>query len=97
MGLGLALPAKRLVTNLAPADLPEEGDHFDLPQRPGPADPDGGAAAGRLEGRSAIGELNLNGEIAPVSDAVPPGGEGGAVCVADGRERVQTSQISRAV
>ena len=26
MGLGLALPAKRIVTNLAPADLPKEGN-----------------------------------------------------------------------
>src|SRR5689334_6278502 len=30
-GLGLALPAKRLVVNLAPADLPKEGSHYDLP------------------------------------------------------------------
>ncbi|PNA11769.1 AAA family ATPase, partial [Pseudomonas sp. MPR-R1B] len=30
-GLGLALPGRRLVVNLAPADLPKEGTHFDLP------------------------------------------------------------------
>ena len=30
-GLGLALPSRRLVVNLAPADLPKEGNHFDLP------------------------------------------------------------------
>jgi magnesium chelatase family protein len=28
---GLALPAKRVTVNLAPADLPKEGSHFDLP------------------------------------------------------------------
>ena len=28
---GLALPAKRIVVNLAPADLPKEGSHYDLP------------------------------------------------------------------
>ena len=28
---GLALPARRIVVNLAPADLPKEGSHFDLP------------------------------------------------------------------
>ena len=28
---GLALPAKRITCNLAPADLPKEGSHYDLP------------------------------------------------------------------
>ena len=28
--IGLALPAKRIVVNLAPADLIKEGSHFDL-------------------------------------------------------------------
>jgi magnesium chelatase family protein len=29
--IGLALPAKRITVNLAPADLPKEGSHYDLP------------------------------------------------------------------
>jgi len=29
--IGLGLPAKRIVVNLAPADLLKEGSHFDLP------------------------------------------------------------------
>ena len=29
--LGLALPPKRITTNLSPADLPKEGSHYDLP------------------------------------------------------------------
>src|SRR6201995_5905080 len=29
--MGLALPPKRLLINLAPADLLKEGSHFDLP------------------------------------------------------------------
>ena len=28
---GLALPAQRITVNLAPADLPKEGSHYDLP------------------------------------------------------------------
>jgi magnesium chelatase family protein len=28
---GLALPARRVTVNLAPADLPKEGSHYDLP------------------------------------------------------------------
>ncbi|RYG07195.1 MAG: ATP-binding protein, partial [Caulobacteraceae bacterium] len=30
-GIGLAMPSKRIIANLAPADLPKEGSHFDLP------------------------------------------------------------------
>lgn len=29
--VGLALPPKRITVNLAPADLPKEGSHYDLP------------------------------------------------------------------
>src|SRR2546427_8113093 len=28
---GLTLPARRITVNLAPADLPKEGSHYDLP------------------------------------------------------------------
>src|SRR5262249_12822637 len=28
---GLALPARRVTVNLAPADVPKEGSHYDLP------------------------------------------------------------------
>jgi len=28
---GLALPARRITVNLAPADVPKEGSHYDLP------------------------------------------------------------------
>jgi magnesium chelatase family protein len=28
---GLALPARRIIVNLAPADVPKEGSHYDLP------------------------------------------------------------------
>ena len=29
--LGIALPSKRIIVNLAPADVAKEGSHFDLP------------------------------------------------------------------
>ena len=29
--IGLSLPPKRITVNLAPADLPKEGSHYDLP------------------------------------------------------------------
>src|SRR6187397_2854026 len=28
---GLSLPPRRIIVNLAPADLPKEGSHYDLP------------------------------------------------------------------
>ena len=31
IAFGLALPAKRITVNLAPADMPKEGSHYDLP------------------------------------------------------------------
>ena len=31
IGLGLTLPPKRMLVNLAPADIVKEGSHFDLP------------------------------------------------------------------
>src|SRR5690242_3129112 len=30
MSLGLSLPAERVIVDLAPADLPNEGSHYDL-------------------------------------------------------------------
>ncbi|HRK64549.1 MAG TPA: magnesium chelatase domain-containing protein, partial [Terricaulis sp.] len=29
--IGLAIPAGRMIVNLAPADLPKEGSHYDVP------------------------------------------------------------------
>src|SRR6185312_5041025 len=33
-GLGLAMPGKRIIANLAPADLPKVGSHYYLPISP---------------------------------------------------------------
>ncbi|HEY2177506.1 MAG TPA: YifB family Mg chelatase-like AAA ATPase, partial [Caulobacteraceae bacterium] len=70
-GLGLALPPRRLVVNLAPADLPKEGNHYDLPIALALMAVMGVIPQDALDGWAAIGELNLNGEIAPVAGALP--------------------------
>ena len=70
-GLGLALPPRRLVANLAPADLPKEGNHYDLPIALALMAVMGIIPQDALDGWAAIGELNLNGEIAPVAGALP--------------------------
>ncbi|WP_421730914.1 YifB family Mg chelatase-like AAA ATPase [Brevundimonas sp.] len=65
-GIGLALPAKRIIANLAPADLPKEGSHFDLPIALALLASMGVIAPDALEGWAALGELGLDGRIAAV-------------------------------
>ncbi|GBQ31856.1 YifB family Mg chelatase-like AAA ATPase [Gluconacetobacter azotocaptans] len=69
--MGLALPPKRIVVNLAPANIVKEGSHFDLPiamalltamKLVPPED------SGRF---GAIGELSLDGRINPVPGVLP--------------------------
>jgi len=66
-GLGLALPPRRIVANLSPADLPKEGNHYDLPIALALMMVMGILPADALDGWAAIGELNLDGQIAPVA------------------------------
>ena len=69
--LGLSLPPKRIVVNLAPADLLKEGSHFDLPVALALL------AAMEVIPRedaaeyAALGELGLDGRIAPVAGVLP--------------------------
>src|SRR4030081_1963396 len=46
---GLALPARRITVNLAPADLPKEGSHYDLPIALGLMAAIGAIPAGRAQ------------------------------------------------
>ena len=78
-GLGLALPPRRVVANLAPADLPKEGNHYDLPIALALMAAMGIIPQDALDGWAAIGELNLNGEIAPVAGALPAAIAAGAL------------------
>ncbi len=68
---GLSLPAKRVTVNLAPADLPKEGSHFDLPIALGLMAALGAIPADALGGYVVIGELNLDGTIAAIAGALP--------------------------
>ncbi len=69
--LGLSLPPKRIVVNLAPADMPKEGSHYDLPIALGLMAAMGAIPTDALLGYAAIGELRLDGRIAPVAGALP--------------------------
>lgn len=67
---GLRFPAQRITVNLSPADIRKEGTHFDLPIAVGLL-----ASLGMVEGRRAadyafIGELSLDGRLAPIRGAL---------------------------
>jgi magnesium chelatase family protein len=68
---GLALPAKRITINLAPADLPKEGSHYDLPIALGLMSAIGAIPSDASEGFMVVGELGLDGSLAPVSGVLP--------------------------
>ena len=68
---GLAMPAKRVTVNLAPADLPKEGSHYDLPIALGLMAALGAIPSDALAGFVVLGELSLDGTIAPVAGALP--------------------------
>ena len=68
---GLALPPKRITVNLAPADLPKEGSHYDLPIALGLMAAIGALPPDALTGRIVLGELGLDGSLAPVAGVLP--------------------------
>ena len=58
--IGLALPFKRITVNLAPADLPKEGSHYDLPIALGLLAAMGVLPASEMANYVALGELSLD-------------------------------------
>lgn len=75
---GLAMPAKRITVNLAPADLPKEGSHYDLPIALGVMAAIGALPADALAGYCVLGELALDGTITAVNGVLPAAMAAGA-------------------
>jgi magnesium chelatase family protein len=69
--IGLALPPKRITVNLAPADLPKEGSHYDLPIVLGLMAATGAVPRDAIEGFCVLGELSLDGSIAALLPSAP--------------------------
>lgn len=69
--IGLALPAKRIVINLAPADLVKEGSHFDLAIAASILASMQALPADEISEYLILGELSLDGKILPVSGVLP--------------------------
>ena len=68
---GLSLPARRIIVNLAPADLPKEGSHYDLPITLGIMAAMGAIPSLELGSYVVLGELALDGTIAAVAGVLP--------------------------
>lgn len=64
--IGLSLPPKRITVNLSPADLPKEGSHYDLPIALALLAAMGVVDAETLADHLVVGELGLDGRVAPV-------------------------------
>ena len=69
--MGLALPPKRIIVNLAPADLAKEGSHFDLPIALGLLAAMDVVAGDEVDGYLALGELALDGTLTRVAGVLP--------------------------
>ena len=69
--LSIALPSKRIVINLAPADLPKEGSHFDLPIALALLAALDIIPKDEVARTVALGELSLDGRLLPVIGALP--------------------------
>ena len=69
--IGLALPAKRIAINLAPADVVKEGAHFDLPIALGLLVAMEVLPADAVQNHLVLGELSLDGKIEAVSGILP--------------------------
>lgn len=71
--IGLGLPPERITINLAPADLPKEGSHYDLPIALGLLTAMGVVPADMMSEYTCLGELALDGALAPVAGVLNAG------------------------
>ncbi len=69
--IGFSLPPKRITINLAPADMIKEGSHFDLPIAIGLLCAMEVLPCESLQNYTLMGELGLDGRIAPVCGILP--------------------------
>lgn len=67
----LTFPSRRIVVNLAPADLKKEGTNFDLPIAVGIQVEEGVIEPDKVKDYAFIGELSLDGSLRGVSGVLP--------------------------
>ena len=69
--IGIAMPAKKILINLRPADLIKEGSHFDLAIAVAILSSINVLPAQELANYLILGELSLDGSIIPVNGVLP--------------------------
>ena len=69
--MGLSLPPRRVLINLAPADLLKEGSHFDLPIAIAVLAAMDVLPRDEIGEYAAVGELSLDGGLNPVAGVLP--------------------------
>ena len=69
--MGIQLPAKKILINLAPADVQKEGSHFDVPIALALLVALNFLPADHVEQYLALGELALDGQLLPVAGVLP--------------------------
>ena len=69
--IGSKIPGKRVIINMAPADVKKEGSSFDLPICVGILAADGQLPADDLGRYLLVGELSLDGALRPVRGVLP--------------------------
>lgn len=72
--LGFRVPGKKIVINLAPADIRKNGSGYDVPIAIGILAASGQIDAGQLEDYIIMGELGLDGSVRAVPGALPIAG-----------------------
>lgn len=68
--LGLGIPAKRVIVNMAPADIPKTGSHYDLPIALTVLCSMGIVKQDMLNNSIVMGELGLDGSLGYVSGSI---------------------------
>ena len=68
---GYKMPAKKLIINMAPADIRKEGSSYDLPLAIGILAAGEQIKSENLENYIIMGELSLDGSLMPVKGALP--------------------------
>lgn len=68
---GLSFPSKKIIVNLAPADLKKVGTHFDLPIAMGILGEEEAIEKEKLKNYAFLGELSLDGTLRGVRGVLP--------------------------
>lgn len=68
---GLKMPRKQITINMAPADIRKEGSAYDLPMAVGILAASEQLLIDSLEDTIIMGELSLDGELQPITGALP--------------------------